>query len=131
METLRQTQKKYGSRAMMAGILVALAFILAGYKPIGRGVMLGTIFSVINFVLMGELLPRRLGQTKRRATAGALGSIGFRYVLMAIPLYVAIQGTKFNLPAVICGLFMIQIMILLDNVVKRFFPGISGDKSDG
>ena len=115
----------------MAAILVALAFILTGYKPIGKGLMLGTIFSVINFVLMGELLPRRLGQTKRRATVGAMGSIGFRYVLMAIPLYVAIRGTNFNLPAVVCGLFMIQIMILLDNVVKRFLPGAGEGNSDG
>ena len=46
MDPVRQTQKKYCSRAMTLAILISLGFILAGYKPIGKGLVLGTFFSI-------------------------------------------------------------------------------------
>lgn len=114
MEPVKQAQKKYGSRAMVAAIVAGLIFILAGYKPIGKGLVLGAIFSVINFVLIGRTLPMSLSPSKRKAFALSLGSIVFRFALLALPLILAVKYKQFNLPATIGGIFMIQLVILAD-----------------
>jgi asparagine N-glycosylation enzyme membrane subunit Stt3 len=118
MEPIRQIQKKYASRAMMTAIIIGLSFILAGHKPIGKGLILGTIFSVINFILIGETLPMRIGKSRAKTFFLSLSSIFFRYALMAVPLIVAINFKQFNLFAAIFGIFMIQIVILADHLLK-------------
>jgi len=120
MEAIRQTQKKYGTRTMTVAIIAGLFLVVIGQQSIGKGLVLGAIFSVINFVLMGETLPMRLGKSKRRTITLALGSIMFRYVLLAIPLVVAIKFDQFNVFATILGIFMIQLVILGDH----FFAGV-------
>ena len=118
MESVSQTQKKYGSRAMVVAIIAGFILILAGLKPVGKGLVLGSIFSVINFVLIGQTLPLRLSQTKRKNFLLSLGSIGFRYALLAVPLIVAVKFEQFDLPAAIFGIFMIQLVILADYLLK-------------
>jgi hypothetical protein len=118
MESISQTQKKYGSRAMVTAIVVAFILILAGLKPAGKGLVLGTIFSVINFVLIGHTIPLRLSQTKRKIFFISLGSIFFRYALMAVPLIVAVKFEQLDLPAAIFGIFMIQFVILADYLLN-------------
>jgi hypothetical protein len=118
MESVSQTQKKYGSRAMVIAIIAAFIFILAGLKPVGKGLMLGTLFSVINFVLIGQTLPLRLSKTKRKTFFLSLGSIFFRYALLAVPLILAIKFDQFDLPAAIFGIFMIQLVILADYLLN-------------
>lgn len=115
---IRETEKKYSSRAMITAIMAGFLFILAGYKPVGKGLVLGTIFSAVNFVLIGETLPSRIGKSKKKTFFAALGSIFFRYVLMAIPLVVAIKYEQFNLFAVIVGIFSVQLMILFDQLAN-------------
>jgi len=123
MESVKDTQKKYGSLAVTAAIFIGLVMILAGYKPVGKGLILGSLFSVINFVLMGETLPVKMGKSRRTAIFWSLGSILFRYILMAIPLFLAIKMEQFSLIASICGLFMVQLMILADHLVVSIFYG--------
>lgn len=118
MEPIRQIQKKYASRAMMTAIIIGLSFILAGHNPIGKGLILGTIFSVINFILIGETLPMRIGKSRGKTFFLSLSSILFRYALMAVPLIVAINFKQFNLFATIFGIFMIQFIILADHLLK-------------
>ncbi len=120
MESIRQTQKKYCSQAIAAAIIAGLLFILAGQKPIGKGLILGTLFSVVNFVLMGQLIALQLGHTKPKTYLISFGSIVIRYGLLALPLVVALKFEQFNLWTVICGIFMIQIVILVDHIRKRF-----------
>jgi hypothetical protein len=118
MESVSQTQKKYGSRAMIVSIIAAFILILSGLKPVGKGLILGTIFSVINFVLIGQTLPWRLSQTKRKTFFLSLGSNIFRYALLAVPLILSIKFEQFDLPAAIFGIFMIQFVILADYLLK-------------
>ena len=99
MESVKDTQKKYGSLAVTAAIFIGLVMILAGYKPVGKGLILGSLFSVINFVLMGETLPVKMGKSRPKAFIFSLGSILMRYALMAIPLFLAIKTDRFNLVA--------------------------------
>ena len=123
MESVNQTQKKYGSRAMVVAIIGAFILILVGLKPVGKGLMLGAIFSVINFVLIGQTLPLRLSQTKRKTFFFSLGSLIFRYALLAVPLILAIKFEQFDLPAAIFGIFMIQLVILADYLLNLITSG--------
>jgi len=118
METIRETQKKYCSRAMLAAIFVGLVFILMGQNAVGKGLILGTFFSIINFILMGEAIPLKAGKSRGKSFFFSLGSIFFRFTLMAIPLIIAIKSVKFHLFAVIGGIFMVQIIILADHIVQ-------------
>ncbi len=118
MEPVKQTQKKYGSRAVWIAIIIGLCFFLAGQKSVGKGLILGAIFSVANFILIGQTLPLRIGRSKRKTFFLSLGSIFFRYALMALPILVAVKFEQFNLVAAIVGLFMIQFVILADHFLK-------------
>jgi hypothetical protein len=121
MDAIRETQKKYCSRAMLAAIFVGLVFILADQSAVGKGLILGTFFSIINFILLGEAIPLKAGKSRGKSFFFSLGSIFFRFALMAIPLIVAIKSVKFNLFAVIGGIFMVQIIILADHIVQILF----------
>jgi len=103
---------------MLAAIFMGLVFILMAQIAVGKGLILGTIFSIINFILMGETLPLKVGKSRGKSFFYALGSIFFRFALMAIPLIIAIKSVKFNLFAVIGGIFMVQIIILADHIVQ-------------
>lgn len=118
METVRQLQKKYGSRAMTMAIIISLVFILAGYKAIGKGLILGTLFSIINFVLMGETLSAKLGKASGKTFLMSLGSIFFRYLLMAVPLIIGIKIEQINFFSVIAGLFSVQMVILAGHLAS-------------
>jgi hypothetical protein len=118
MESVKATQKKYGSRALWIAIIIGLGFFLGGLKPVGKGIILGTVFSVVNFILIGKALPLRIGNPKRKTFFLSLGSIFFRYLLMALPIIVAVKFEQFNLVAAIVGLFMIQFVILADHLIK-------------
>ena len=118
MDTLRLTQKRYCSAAITAAIFAGLLFLLAGQEPVGKGLILGTVFSIVNFILMGETLPYRIGKSKRKTFLLALGSIYFRYIILAIPLIMAIKFEQFNLFAVIIGLFLVQLFIIADHLFR-------------
>jgi len=118
MEPVKQTQKKYGSRAIWIAIIIGLCFFLAGQKPVGKGLILGAIFSVANFILIGKTLPLRIGQSKRKTFFLSLGSIFFRYALMAVPIVAAVKFEQIDLVAAIIGIFMIQLVILADHILK-------------
>jgi hypothetical protein len=121
MESVKQTQKKYGSRAIWIAIAIGLCFVLAGHKSVGKGLVLGTVFSVINFILIGQSLPLRIGKSKRKTFLLSLGSIIFRYVLLAIPIVAAVKFEQFNLVSAIVGIFMIQVVILADHIFTLVF----------
>jgi len=121
MDPVRQTQKKYCSRAMVLAILVSLACILAGYKAIGKGLIFGTLFSIINFILMGETLSAKLGNASRKTFIMALGSIVLRYFLLAVPLVVALKSENINFFAAAIGIFSVQLTILSDHLILLLF----------
>ena len=117
METIRQTQKKYCTRAITVAIFAGLLFILIDYKPIGKGLILGTVFSILNFILMGEMLPLKIGKTKRKTFMFSLSSIFFRYLILAIPLVMAIKLEQYNLISVVVGIFFVQAFIMADHLL--------------
>ena len=118
MEALRQTQKKYCSRAITAAIFAGFFFILIGQNPAGKGLILGTLFSVVNFIIMGETIPLKLNKSKGKTFLFSMGSILFRYLLLAVPLIMALKYEQYNLLAVVVGIFLVQIFILADNFLS-------------
>jgi hypothetical protein len=123
MGTDKQVQKKYTSLALTLSIAAGLLFILMGHKPVGKGLMLGTIFSVLNFILMGKSIALNFGRSKAKTFLLSMGSIIFRYVLLAIPLIIAVKYEQFNLVAAVLGIFMIQMVILAEHVLT-FIPAV-------
>ena len=117
MESIRQIQKKYCSKAMTTAIVAGFVLILAGQNTIAKGLVLGTIFSIVNFILMGETLPLKLGKSPRKTFVWSLLSLMLRYGLLAIPLIVAIKFSQFNLLAVICGIFLVQAVIMAESLL--------------
>ena len=115
METVKEIQKKYCSWAMGAAIVTSLLLIIVGHKDLGKGLVLGTIFSVLNFILMAEAIPLRLGKSRGKTYSWSLVTVCFRYVLLAIPLVVAIKMEQIHLLSTVIGIFMIQLVILVDN----------------
>jgi hypothetical protein len=97
-------------------IFAGLLFILADQKPIGKALILGTVFSIINFILMGETLPFRIGKSKNKTFFISLGSIYFRYIILAVPLIMAIKLEQFHLFGVIIGIFLVQLVIIADHL---------------
>jgi hypothetical protein len=114
METVKHFQKKYGTTAMFIAIALALLLIIIGQKEMAKGLVLGTLFSVINFVLMGESLQLRLGRSRRASTMVSFSLILLRFGLMAIPLIVSIRYNQYHIVTTIVGLFMVQVVILTD-----------------
>lgn len=121
-EEVRETQKKYCSRAMVAAIVGGLILILAGQKGLGKGLVLGTIFSVVNFIAMGMMLPLVIGKTKGPAIASALMTKGLRFGLLAIPLVIAVKFDQIDIITTVIGVFMIQLVIVLDHIRQFFSP---------
>lgn len=122
MKISRELQKKYGSRVMLLAIAVWIVCYILDLPDIGRGFLLGAVASVINFALLGEFLARRMGLTGRKLQFNIYGSLAIRLVVMAVPLYLGIKFDRFNIFAVIVGLFMIQIMILAHHFKMALLP---------
>jgi hypothetical protein len=117
MGAVKQVQKKYASLALTLSIAAGLLSVLIGHKPVGKGLLLGTIFSVLNFILMGKSIALNFGRSKAKTFSLSMGSIIFRYLLLATPLIVAVKYEQFNLVAAILGIFMIQLVILAEHVL--------------
>lgn len=118
MDEIRQTQKRYCSKAMILAILIGLAFFIFNQKSIGKGLILGTIFSSINFVLIGEFLPLKTGKSKNKIFLLSLGSIAFRFIILAIPLIIGIKYEAIHLAGAVCGIFMVQMVILAEHLYQ-------------
>ena len=116
---IKATQKKYCSRALLTAIIFGLPFILGGYAPIGKGLILGSLFSIINFILIGETLPMKIGQgSPKKLFVISMGSIGVRFGLLAIPIVMAVKLDQFHLVATVIGIFMVQLAIVSDHSMK-------------
>jgi hypothetical protein len=112
MIELKQIQKEYCSQAMMLAIVAALIFLAAGAKPIAKGLVLGTLFSILNFILIAQSLPSRLDKGRGKTFFICLGSVWMRYVVLAVPLIVASKYEEFNFIAAAAGILMVQVVIL-------------------
>jgi hypothetical protein len=117
-------QKKYGSRALMLAIGTALFFLILGQKEICRGLVLGGIFSTLNFTLMGQFLRYRLSDNQKSGAKRSFIAMMVRYILLAIPLILSVRSDKFNFPATVVGIFMVQLVIMIEHGSRLIFDSV-------
>ena len=122
MNELRQIQKQYCSQAMLLAVGAGLVFLAAGAIPITKGLILGTFFSILNFILIGHALPMQLNRGRYQTFFICLGSIWMRYALLAIPLVVAAKFQMFNFFAAAVGILMVQLVILGHHLGEMVLP---------
>jgi hypothetical protein len=115
------TQKKYGSRALMLSIGAGLLFLALGQKGICRGLVLGGVFSAVNFVLMGQMLRYQLSDNRKASIQRSFLSLLMRYALLAIPLVLAVGSDRFDFTATAAGIFMVQLVIMIEHGSRLIF----------
>jgi hypothetical protein len=120
MPAHRDTQKKYCSRAIAAAVLIGGSLIFGGLPALGKGLIAGALFSVLNFNLIAQSLPYKLGKSHPKASVISMGWILLRFGLMAIPLILAIRFNMFHPLTAAVGLFFVQLAILFDHLVLAF-----------
>jgi predicted lysophospholipase L1 biosynthesis ABC-type transport system permease subunit len=120
-DEVAREQKRISSRAMVCALFFGALLFLLGEQAVAKGLVLGTCFSILNFYLLGKSIPMALGRTRRMASFIGLGSLLFRYLVLAIPLVVAIKSASFNFVAAAIGIFAVQMVTLADYVVIKPF----------
>lgn len=113
-------QRRYASIALAAAVFLGGALIFLGFAPLGKGLILGSLFSVLNFILMALILPYRVGHGKGKSFLLSLVSIYGRYAVMAIPLILALKHPQIAVSAVALGLFMIPLAIVGEQLWVRW-----------
>jgi len=119
LSELQQIQRRITFLALSCALLLALPLMALGGTAMAKGLVLGTCFSIINFILMGKSLPRTL--MRSRAGAGLIGflSVLARYAILAVPLILGIKSPAFHFVAVVIGIFSVQIVTLGDYLLIR------------
>ena len=118
MEAVRELRKKYCPTALFVAIVAGLIMILLGHRELARGLVLGTLFSILNFVMMGLSIQLRMQKTRSTSTAVAMLLVIMRFGLLAVPLIVAISYDKYHILGAIVGIFMVQAVILTEALGK-------------
>lgn len=106
-------QKEISTQAVITAIIIATACLAIGLRPIAKGVLLGAVFSVLNFIMIAVSLPMRIDKGRGKRFLICLGSLWVRYALMAVPLVVAFNHESFDFFAAAAGLFAVQAVILV------------------
>ena len=118
--TLQRTLIKKTLFFALAAACICLAL---DQKAAAKGIALGSVFSVADFKLMALLLPRRLlGQSRGSVFFGLL----CRFVLLSIPLILAIKLPSINFAATVGGLLLTKAAVFY-----HFFLGKSSTPSAG
>jgi hypothetical protein len=109
-------QKRTITFVLTLAVVLGGVLLLLGQNALAKGLLLGALFSALNFFLIALFLPLQIGPGRSRSTFISLASLCLRFILMAIPLIVAAKTTQFEITSTIVGLFMVQIVILADHL---------------
>lgn len=117
---LRKIQQRYCNLALVMAVAGGTGLMLFGYFALGKGLILGALFSIINFILMGLALPLRLGKSRGKTLLLSLASVFIRYAVLAVPLIWALKYDAFAVSTAAIGLFMVQIAVLGDHLWTKW-----------
>ena len=109
-------QKTLIRKALILSVLVASVFLALDLTSAAKGIALGSMFSVVEFKLMALRLPVRLANRGR--LSGYLGLLG-RFVLLAIPLVVAIKVPAVSFSGTVGGIFSVKAAIFYHFFVEN------------
>ncbi len=114
-----RVERRICSHAITVSLMLASIFILLNANAVAKGLLLGTLFSIANFLLLSMSIPMTLGKARVRAGLIALGSLLLRYGLLSIPMIVGLKYAAFSFVAVVAGIFSIQIITMFEYVLIR------------
>ena len=114
-------QKTFCSQALLAAIVIALMLLAVDAKPMAKGVVLGTLFSILNFIMIAIALPIQIDPSRRKTFVLSLGSVCARYLLLGLPLAIAVKVDTFDFYATATGLFAVQGVIIFHHLKKLIF----------
>lgn len=113
MEQLLSFKKTIVFQILITAVIVSAAAVFLGFVPVAKGFALGSIFSLVNFLIMAQQAPKRLGKKTGRAGWENFLSLLLRLTVLGLPLFLAIRFPAFNLIATIIGILNLQFSILL------------------
>jgi hypothetical protein len=109
-------QKDLIKKALIISLAVACIFLALDLKSAAKGVALGSIFSVVEFKLMARRLERRFArQGRSRDFFGLFG----RFLLLSVPLVIAIKLPSVNFAATVGGIFAVKAAIYYHFVISN------------
>ena len=112
---------------MLISLAVACIFLALNLKSAAKGIALGSIFSVVEFKLMARRLERRFARQGR--SSDFFGLFG-RFLLLSIPLVIAIKLPSVNFAATVGGIFAVKAAIYYHFVISnRRLSYKTGDNS--
>ena len=114
-----QIQRKISSWTITSALVIAVILLLFNEKSTAKGLLLGTIFSISNFILLGKSVTFTLGRSRSKASIIGFASILTRYLFLAAPLIIAIKSASFDFIATVFGIFAVQLMTLIHYVIIR------------
>ena len=115
-EPFRRIQRRTITFVLTVSVVMGGLLLLSGFNAQAKGLLLGSLFSVLNFFLMAVFLPMRMGYGRSKSSLISLASLYLRFALLAIPLIVAAKYAQFALTATSLGLFMVQIVLIIDQL---------------
>lgn len=123
MEQFLRFKKTLIVQMLITAAIVAVICFLLNHISAAKGFVLGSFFSIANFLLMIRNAPRRLsGQGK---VDGALNLV-LRMAVLALPLYAAIRLPDISLIWTVFGILNLQVSIFIYGfIIERF--GLVGE----
>ena len=108
------------------GVMVSGCAMLLGYSTAAKGFALGSLFSLLNFLVMYRQTPGNLGRERKAATVHSGFSIILRMGLLAIAMYIASIMPEVSMIWTAAGIFNLQISIMLYGFVLERY-GLTGE----
>ena len=118
--TLQRTLIK---KTLFLALTAACICLVFNQKAAAKGIALGAVFGVADFKLMALLLPRRLA---RQSRITFYLSLICRFVLLSVPLILALKLPSFNFAATVVGLLLMKAAVFF-----HFFLSKSSTPSVG
>ncbi len=119
-------QKALIKKALLLSLAVACVFLALNLKSAAKGIALGSIFGVVAFKIMALRLQRRmLHQGKARDYVGLMG----RFILLAIPLIIAVRLPSINFAATVAGIFSVKAAIFYHFLISNRRVSIDTENS--
>ena len=89
MENLTSFKKAICLQILISAAVVATSLTALGFFTAAKGFVLGSLFSLADFLVISHLLLRRLGKSKKSASFEGGFSMLMRMAIMGAPIYLA------------------------------------------
>ena len=109
-------QKALIRKALLLSFAAACIFLALNLKSAAKGIALGSIFGVVEFKVMALRLQRRL---LHQGKAGDYFGLTGRFILLAIPLVIAVRLPTINFAATLGGIFAVKAAIFYHFLVSN------------